>query len=33
MDDLPTPDEVGWAWYVTAQKDLQTWWQKNKGQI
>lgn len=33
MDDLPTRDEVGWAWYATAQKDLRAWWQKNKGRI
>lgn len=28
IDDLPTPDEFGWKWYVPAQRDLIAWWQK-----
>jgi ADP-ribose pyrophosphatase YjhB (NUDIX family) len=28
IDDLPTPSEFGWKWYVPAQRDLVAWWQK-----
>lgn len=26
IDDLPTRDEIGWDWYMSAQADLAKWW-------